>query len=156
MVAGEQGRIHVAEGVDLVLEQFQGFAAIEFGIVAHAANNAAVLVVLHKAVIWIARKGKGTEPQRIERWQFEQSRLRRGCNQIRQIELYQVMTKQNLRLFGESFQFMPDRRLDFSSEFAMECLAGIRLHGGKRFDAPVLHADFQVKRQTPERQVESG
>ena len=77
--------------LDLIVEDFQGEARIEQGIVGLPANKSAVLVVLDQVMVRIAGKRERTQAQGVHSWQLQQTEVGlRGC-EVWEVEGDQVV-----------------------------------------------------------------
>ena len=78
MPCGQQGRVRQTQRFAFFAEEVERDHGIELRIVHLAADESAVLVVLHEAVVGIAGERQRAQHERVERWESKQAEPGRG------------------------------------------------------------------------------
>ena len=135
----------------LVAEDLQREPGVQLRVVHPPALELPVLVMLDQAVIGVAGKGEGVEPQRIHRRKPQEPEIGVRRGQMRQVEGDQVVAQQAVRADGERIQ-LRQRRAQ-RAVVKGEGLAGLRAHRSEGADAAVPAADFEIQREAAQRQA---
>ena len=139
--------LRVSQLLELIAKDLQGKSCIELGVVDPPPAELSVVVVLYQMVVRVSREGEGIEHEGIDRRQPQQSQAGVGGPKVGQIEGDQVVAEQEVSSAGESIQPAQRRREAATDRQEDHGLAGVGTHPGKRTDAAVPHADFQVERE---------
>lgn len=97
MPGEKQIRTGAFEGLQLVGEEIENQAAVQFRVVHPAAFQLTILVVLDEVVIGVAREGQRIEPERVYDRQTQHRQVWLGRFQDRTIMLDQVVPEEQLR-----------------------------------------------------------
>ena len=110
----QQVRVGVPQGLPLLAEDFQRETGVELRVVRPSGFETAVPIVLDEAVIGIARKGQGAEPQGVHRREVQEPQIGLRRLQVRQVEGDQVVAQHEGGPVGEFVERRKRRRQSFA------------------------------------------
>ena len=146
----QQVRVGAPQGLPLLAEDVQRETGVEFRVVRPPRLETAVPIVLDEAVIGIARKGQGAEPQGVHRREVQKPQIGLRRLQVRQVEGDQVVAQHEGGPVGEFVERRQRRRRSFPG--IDQVLPRIRAYRAEGVDPAVLLPHFQIQRDAARRE----